>query len=167
MLTPVKLTEDSVLKVLENVKDPEIDTVSIIDLGMVEKILIQDTTVVVEILPTFVGCPALEFIKNNIINAVNTLKNVEETKVVFIHTPPWTSERITEKGIQGLKEFGIAPPPKHFAEDGSWHVDCPYCGSTYVTMENIFGPTACRSILYCKTCKNPFEAMKLISKTTL
>ena len=52
-----------------------------------------------------------------------------------------------KKDMHGLKEFGIAPPPKHLKEDGSWHVDCPYCGSTYVTLENIFGPTACRSIL--------------------
>lgn len=165
MLTPVKLTEEAVLNVLENVKDPEIDTVSIIDLGMVEKISIQENKVKVDILPTFVGCPALEIIRNNIVKAVNELERVEETEVIFIQTPPWTSDRITEKGIKGLKEFGIAPPPKHMEDDGSWHVDCPYCGSTYVTLDNIFGPTACRSILYCKSCKNPFEAMKLISIT--
>ena len=88
---------------------------------------------------------------------------MEESKCEFYHLTSWTSDRITEKGMHGLKEFGIAPPPKHFEEDGSWHVDCAYCGSTYVTMENIFGPTACRSILYCKSCKNLFEAMKPIS----
>ena len=165
MITPIKFSKEDVLDVLATVKDPEIDTVSIIDLGMVENITIDNETVNVEILPTFVGCPALELIRNNIVKAVNELDGVEETTVNFINSPPWTSDRITEKGMHGLKEFGIAPPPKHMTEDGSWHVDCPYCGSTYVTMENIFGPTACRSILYCKSCKNPFEAMKLISTT--
>jgi ring-1,2-phenylacetyl-CoA epoxidase subunit PaaD len=165
MKTPIKFSKEDVLDVLATVKDPEIDTVSIIDLGMVENITIDNETVNVEILPTFVGCPALELIRINIVKAVNELDGVEETTVSFINSPPWTSNRITEKGMHGLKEFGIAPPPKHMTEDGSWHVDCPYCGSTYVTLENIFGPTACRSILYCKSCKNPFEAMKLISIT--
>ena len=91
------------------------------------------------------------------------MENAEEVEVVFINHPPWTSDRVTEKGKEGLKEFGIAPPPLILEEDGSWHVDCPYCESTYVTLDNIFGPTACRSILYCKSCKNPFEAMKPIA----
>ncbi|WP_394236052.1 1,2-phenylacetyl-CoA epoxidase subunit PaaD [Niallia oryzisoli] len=165
MYTTIQCSKEDVLHVLANVKDPEIDTVSIIDLGMVEGITIDNQTVKVEILPTFVGCPALEMIRGNIVKAVNALEGVEETTVTFVNSPPWTSDRITEKGVQGLKEFGIAPPPKHMKEDGSWHVDCPFCGSTYVTLDNIFGPTACRSILYCKSCKNPFEAMKLISNT--
>lgn len=165
MQAPIQIFKEDVLEVLATVKDPEIDTVSIIDLGMVERITIDNLVVKVDILPTFVGCPALEMIRENIVKAVNGLDGVDETTVEFVNTPPWTSDRITEKGLQGLKEFGIAPPPKFMTEDGSWHVDCPYCGSTYVTLENIFGPTACRSILYCKSCKNPFEAMKLISTT--
>ncbi|WP_428908063.1 1,2-phenylacetyl-CoA epoxidase subunit PaaD [Niallia sp. Krafla_26] len=165
MKAPVQILKDDVLIVLSTVKDPEIDTVSIIDLGMVEEITIENHSVKVDILPTFVGCPALELIRENIVKAVIGLEGVEETTVEFVNTPPWTSDRITEKGMHGLKEFGIAPPPKYLKEDGSWHVDCPYCGSTYVTLDNIFGPTACRSILYCKSCKNPFEAMKLISTT--
>ncbi len=165
MHAPTQISEKEILFALEKVKDPEIDTVSIIDLGMVENIHIDDNKVRIEILPTFIGCPALEIIRGNIIKAVNELEEVKETSVDFIHTPPYTSDRITEKGLAGLKEFGIAPPPEYISEDGSWHVDCPYCGSTYVTLDNIFGPTACRSILYCKSCKNPFEAMKLISTT--
>ena len=165
MQAPIGIVKEDVLHVLENVKDPEIDTVSIIDLGMVEDVTDENHTVKVTVLPTFVGCPALEIIRGNIVKAISELDGVEETSVEFINSPPWTSDRITEKGMQGLKEFGIAPPPTHMKVDGSWHVDCPYCGSTYVTLDNIFGPTACRSILYCKSCKNPFEAMKLIATT--
>jgi ring-1,2-phenylacetyl-CoA epoxidase subunit PaaD len=163
MQTTVNSLEAQVREALKNVKDPEIDTVSIMDLGMVENVTAQAAVVDIKILPTFIGCPALNIIKSNIEKAVITIDGVEKVNVDFIYTPPWTSDRITEEGRDGLKAFGIAPPPRFLESDGSWHVDCPYCGSTYVTMENIFGPTACRSILYCKTCKNPFEAMKPIS----
>jgi ring-1,2-phenylacetyl-CoA epoxidase subunit PaaD len=163
MIAPLQITKEEVLRVLETVKDPEIDTVSILDLGMVEDLSINLPDVHIKILPTFLGCPALEIIKNNIVRAVKEIAAVGEVTVEFIQSPPWTSDRITAKGQDGLKAFGIAPPPKKMEADGSWHVDCPYCGSTYVTLENIFGPTACRSILYCKSCKNPFEAMKPIS----
>lgn len=147
---------------LELVKDPEIDTVSIVELGMVETIEVIEGHVAVKILPTFLGCPALPIIQKNIEQMLWSLRGVVSINVTFIHSPPWTSDRINEAGRKGLKEFGIAPPPR-FEEDGSWHVDCPFCLSTYVTMENLFGPTACRSILYCKSCKNPFEAMKPVS----
>ncbi|MDQ6597170.1 phenylacetate-CoA oxygenase subunit PaaJ [Bacillus salipaludis] len=163
MQMSIKSLEKQVLDVLNEVKDPEIDTVSIIDLGMVEEVMAENGVIEIKILPTFLGCPALSIIQKNIENAVKAIEYVEKVKVEFINHPPWTSDRISEKGRNGLKAFGIAPPPRLMDSDGSWHVDCPFCGSTYVTMDNIFGPTACRSILYCKNCKNPFEAMKPIS----
>ncbi|QBP41120.1 MULTISPECIES: 1,2-phenylacetyl-CoA epoxidase subunit PaaD [Paenisporosarcina] len=159
----VEVSTELVYQVLMNVKDPEIDSVSIIDLGMVEEVTTQGNNVKVVLLPTFLGCPALEIIKLNTMNALKKLPEVGNVEVDFVFHPPWTSDRITEKGHVNLRKFGIAPPPRHFEEDGSWHVDCAYCGSTYVTMDNIFGPTACRSILYCKSCKNVFEAMKPVS----
>ncbi len=163
MQAAINSFETKVLGALEHVNDPEIDTVSIIDLGMVEGISAEDGVITIKLLPTFLGCPALNIIQKNIENAVKEIQDVREVNVQFIHHPAWTSDRISEKGRAGLKAFGIAPPPRLMDSDGSWHVDCPYCGSTYVTMDNIFGPTACRSILYCKSCKNPFEAMKPIS----
>lgn len=162
-MTTTELYETHIYEVLDTVKDPEIDTVSIIDLGMIERVQINDGHIRIEVLPTFSGCPALTIIQQNIEKAIVQLEHVCEVDVVFINSPAWTSDRVTAKGREGLKQFGIAPPPRFLKEDGTWHVDCPYCGSTYVTLENIFGPTACRSILYCKSCKNPFEAMKLIS----
>jgi ring-1,2-phenylacetyl-CoA epoxidase subunit PaaD len=163
-MSAVLLTSEEIYKLLENVKDPEISTVSILDLGMVEYVEILGSDVSVKILPTFLGCPALPIIQKNVETAVKQLPSVEGVSVEFLRSPSWTSDRITEKGKAGLKVFGISPPPRQIKEDGSWHIDCPYCDSTYVTMENIFGPTACRSILYCKSCKNPFEAMKPMIK---
>lgn len=151
-----------VMDALQEVKDPEIDSVSIVDLGMVETVEVSESSVIIKLLPTFMGCPALDIIRKNVVSVIETLNAFERIEVQFIYDPPWTSDRVTDKGRESLKKFGIAPPPKLISE-GEWHVDCPYCGSTYTTLENMFGPTACRSILYCKACKNPFEAMKPVS----
>lgn len=152
-----------VMASLHQVKDPEIDSISIVDLGMVETIKVEHNSVLIKLLPTFMGCPALDIIRKNVIHRLSELQICKVVQVEFIYEPPWTSDRITEKGRDDLKQFGIAPPPKQVSETGEWHVNCPYCDSTYTTLDNIFGPTACRSILYCRNCKNPFEAMKPIS----
>lgn len=158
----VDLSTD-VMKVLTTVKDPEIDSVSIIDLGMVENVVCAEESVTVQLIPTFLGCPALEIIVQNVHKALHESLKLEDVKVEFLKEPYWTSERISDQGRERLKEFGIAPPPRKLSMIGPWEVNCPYCDSPYTTMENIFGPTACRSILYCNSCKNPFEAMKPIS----
>ncbi|MRX71855.1 phenylacetate-CoA oxygenase subunit PaaJ [Bacillus lacus] len=148
---------------LHSVKDPEIDSISIIELGMLEEFELREDRAVIKLLPTFMGCPALDIIKKNVELALMKVEGAPPAEVLFIFHPPWTSDRVTDTGRARLKEFGIAPPPRHMTETGEWQADCPYCGSTYTTMENLFGPTACRSILYCKSCRNPFEAMKPIS----
>lgn len=165
MTSFVEVTTKCVYEVLMNVKDPEIDSISIVDLGMVGEVTTDGDKVNISLLPTFLGCPALEIIKKNTVKAVQAIPGVSEINVDFVYHPPWTSDRISKQGHMNLRAFGIAPPPLHFEEDGSWRVDCAYCGSTYVTMDNIFGPTSCRSILYCKSCKNVFEAMKPVSTT--
>ncbi|OYD59856.1 phenylacetate-CoA oxygenase subunit PaaJ [Fictibacillus aquaticus] len=138
-------------------------TVSILDLGMVETVKANGTAVKITVLPTFSGCPALNIIERDIKQAAEKVEGVTEAHVEFVFTPPWTTDRITLEGRERLKEFGIAPPPANHVMGEPWEIDCPYCGSAYVTMENIFGPTACRSILYCRSCKNPFEAMKPVA----
>ncbi|WP_050614994.1 1,2-phenylacetyl-CoA epoxidase subunit PaaD [Bacillus testis] len=159
--------QNQVAEGLQQIMDPEINTVSIVDLGMVEKIEIGQRedgyTVNVILLPTFLGCPALGIIKGNIIKSLFALPEIASATVQYAYHPPWTSDRITPQGLQGLKAFGISAPPSINEEDGSWEAECPYCSSMYVTVDNLFGPTACRSILYCKNCKNPFEVMKPIS----
>lgn len=154
---------NQIMKALQRVKDPEIDSVSIIELGMLKNYEINDSSVTIHLLPTFSGCPALEIIRKNVSKAILEIKGVTIIDVQFHNHPPWTSDRVSEEGRTKLKEFGIAPPPRHICENGEWQVDCPFCGSTYTTLDNLFGPTACRSILYCKSCKNPFEAMKPMS----
>ena len=163
MLKSSTVTKESILEVLYQVMDPEIDSVSIVDLGMIEEIIIEEEAVKVHLLPTFLGCPALDIIKGNTKAALENISGVGKIEVNFVFHTPWTSDRITEQGHANLRKFGISPPPLFKEGENSWEVECAYCGSTYISMENIFGPTACRSILYCKSCKNVFEAMKPIS----
>lgn len=148
---------------LEAVQDPELPAVSIVELGMVHDVRKEEGRLLIELLPTFSGCPALSLIEEEVKKAVQPYVTTEPVDVKFVYDPPWTTERITENGRKKLKEYGIAPPPPLRKEGEPWHIECPYCGSTWTTMENLFGPTACRSILYCTSCKNPFEAMKPVA----
>ncbi|WP_349409649.1 1,2-phenylacetyl-CoA epoxidase subunit PaaD [Pseudalkalibacillus sp. SCS-8] len=154
---------ETVYQVLQDVTDPEIDSVSIRDLGMVEKVDVDGSKATVSVLPTFTGCPALDIIQRDIVNAVIEVDGIEEVEVIFPSKPIWTTDRITDQGKEQLKQFGISPPPANHTSGEPWEIPCPYCGSVYTTMENLFGPTACRCILYCRSCKNPFEAMKPVA----
>jgi ring-1,2-phenylacetyl-CoA epoxidase subunit PaaD len=103
--------QEQVLGALASVKDPEIDSINILDLGMLQELKTDRDGIVIHLLPTFMGCPALEIIKKNVETAVeNVLHEKLDIKVEFIFHPPWTSERITPEGREQLKEFGIAPP---------------------------------------------------------
>jgi len=148
------VTETTVRALLETVHDPEIPTISIVDLGIVERIAVSDTAIEVELLPTFVGCPALEVIKSAVADALAPLGR--QSLISFTWRAPWTSERISPRGRARLAASGFAPP------DEPADVRCPYCQSARVVMDSAFGPTACRSLFYCRECRQPFEAFKPI-----
>ncbi|MGV3489578.1 MAG: 1,2-phenylacetyl-CoA epoxidase subunit PaaD [Tuberibacillus sp.] len=158
---------DEIMNVLQSVKDPELATISIVELGMLESVTLAEGDVNVTLLPTFSGCPALDLIEKEVKDAVFKVPNVKDVKVTFSFDPPWTTDRISPEGRERLKEFGISPPPANHREGDPWIIECPYCGSDVVTMENLFGPTACRSILYCRNCRNPFEAMKPVANLNM
>nr|WP_131923431.1 1,2-phenylacetyl-CoA epoxidase subunit PaaD [Hazenella coriacea] len=140
---------------LNDVKDPEIPTVSIVEMGMVHQIFSESHRLVVEVIPTFMGCPALDLIEKNIKERLQQETGVEQVEVRFVYDPPWTSDRITEQGRIQLREFGIAPPAEP-------HPSCPYCDHSQGEVISLFGPTACRSVYYCRSCRQPFEAMKIV-----
>jgi ring-1,2-phenylacetyl-CoA epoxidase subunit PaaD len=157
------IDKEAILNALNEVKDPELPTISIVELGMLNTISIKGASVEVTLLPTFSGCPALDMIETEVQKALTDLRGVDSVKVMFTYNPPWTTDRLLLEAREKLKAFGISPPPPHHKEGDPWVIECPYCGSNVVTMENIFGPTACRSLLYCRACRNPFEAMKPIA----
>ena len=156
--------EAEIRAVLKTVDDPEIPSVSVYDLGMVHDFKVIRNLVSVTMVPTFVGCPALDFIERDVKAAVENIPWVDACQVEFTFRHQWSTEKITVSGREELKKHGIAPPPKDYMPGEAWTVPCPYCASEYTSMDNVFGPTACRSILYCSACKNPFEAMKPVVK---
>jgi ring-1,2-phenylacetyl-CoA epoxidase subunit PaaD len=148
------IDEGAVRRVLETVHDPEIPTISIVDLGIVERVAVDAHGIEVELLPTFVGCPALDAIRSSVVDALAPLGR--PISVEFTWRVPWTSDRITDAGRARLAASGFAPP------DEPADVHCPYCRSARVAMDSAFGPTQCRSLFYCRDCRQPFEAFKPI-----
>ena len=153
----------AVLEALEEVPDPEIPTVSVVELGMVERIEVGPDEIAVELLPTFVGCPAIEVIRESVANRLRAFGMPVRVDTTF--ATPWTSDRISPVGREKLRASGFAPPPELGSGRalpllGEAPVACPYCGSPRSTLENVFGPTQCRSIRHCADCRQPFEAFK-------
>lgn len=147
---------------LEEVKDPEIPVLSLVDLGVITDVEISDGKVVIEMTPTFVGCPALEVMKEDIVSVLKK-NGIEQAEVRVSFATPWTSDRISEKGKAALKSFGLAPPPSsQIFEDLDLleHAACPRCNGTNTEVRNTFGPTLCRSIHYCLDCREAFEQFK-------
>jgi ring-1,2-phenylacetyl-CoA epoxidase subunit PaaD len=157
------LTKEQVYTWLEEVKDPEIPVLSLVDLGVITEVTVDTNNAVhIEMTPTFVGCPALDFMKMEI-HEVLAKHGVENVRIEVTFRKPWNSDLITEKGKQALKKFGLAPPPSRelFMElDVLEHAICPRCNGTDTDLKNTFGPTLCRSIHYCNSCKEAFEQFK-------
>jgi ring-1,2-phenylacetyl-CoA epoxidase subunit PaaD len=156
---------DAVRALLTEVPDPELPMLSVVDLGIVHRIDVgsSDGPIRIEILPTFVGCPALELIKTSIAGKVGTLGRPVEVVATF--AVPWTSDRISPAGREALAAAGIAPPGRDAAPTPvlialEERVPCPYCGSRDTVLDNAFGPTQCRTIRFCRGCRQPFEAIK-------
>lgn len=156
------ITEDVILNWLQEVKDPEIPVLSLVDLGVITNISIEHQKVEVTMTPTFVGCPAIDYMKQDVVDVL-TYHGISDVTVNVTFEKQWNSNMITEKGRKALKDFGLAPPPKHdliVDLDILENIECPNCGSTETVMKSPFGPTACRSIHHCSNCKETFEQFK-------
>jgi ring-1,2-phenylacetyl-CoA epoxidase subunit PaaD len=162
----LRLTEEQVWSALAEVEDPEIPVISIVDLGVVRDLQIEGGRVHVEFTPTFLGCPALEVMCAQMTEAIESLG--AEADVEVINDDSWSTDRITPAGREKLRAAGFAPPAPREASAPklvqlqSAVFRCPYCGSTDTRLDNIFGPTPCRSIRYCSSCRQPFEQFKTI-----
>jgi ring-1,2-phenylacetyl-CoA epoxidase subunit PaaD len=147
---------------LDEVKDPEIPVLSLVDLGVITSIRVEGEKVYVEMTPTFVGCPALEVMKQEIVSALQR-HGIAEVEITVSFREPWSSEKISERGKEALKKFGISPPPSGKVFTDLELLDqavCPRCSGTHTEIKNIFGPTLCRSIHYCFDCQEAFEQFK-------
>ena len=160
------MTVERVWQALGEIPDPEIPVLSLVDLGVVRDVEVAEERVHVEFTPTFLGCPALEVMRDRMEEAVRELGGEPDVEVV--QDDSWSTDRITPEGRRKLREAGFAPPAPREAggptlvQLQSQAFRCPYCGSTETRLENLFGPTPCRSICYCTACRQPFEQFKTI-----
>lgn len=172
-----------------SVPDPELPPVTLGMLGMVHDVRLEDDRIVVELLPTFSGCPATDMmgrdVKDAIVDRVDAVDDADRILVRWLFDPVWTTDRINDEGHARLKEFGIAPPtgggvvtggPERGGRvslplsvggasddpdaDPTPAVTCPYCDSEQVEEDSPFGPTPCRANWYCRSCAQPFERFK-------
>ena len=154
------VTAAAVWEAFAEIPDPEIPVVSLVDLGVIRSVDVSDGHVHVEFTPTFLGCPALETMKRALEEKVRELG--AEPAVEVVNDDSWGTDKITAAGREKLRAAGFAPPaPRLIQLQANVH-RCPYCGSTDTTLENLFGPTPCRSLRYCNGCRQPFEQFKTI-----
>jgi len=160
------VTAEQVWAAFEEIPDPEIPVVSLVDLGVIRDVSIDGERVHVEFTPTFLGCPALEVMQAQMAEKIAELGAEPDVEVVLDDS--WSTDRITPEGREKLRRSGFAPPtPRGTAAPTLIQLQrdsfrCPYCGSKDTRLENIFGPTPCRSLRYCESCHQPFEQFKTI-----
>jgi ring-1,2-phenylacetyl-CoA epoxidase subunit PaaD len=160
------VTAEQVWEAFAEIPDPEIPVVSLVDLGVIRSVDVTNGRVRVEFTPTFLGCPALDVMKRTLEEKVADLGAEPEVRVVTDDS--WSTDAITPAGREKLRAAGFAPPAPREANAPklvqlrSSVFRCPYCGSTETRLENIFGPTPCRSLRYCERCRQPFEQIKTI-----
>jgi ring-1,2-phenylacetyl-CoA epoxidase subunit PaaD len=156
-------TREEILEALKDVKDPEIPTISLVDLGVVTDAWASDDGIAhVTMTPTFVGCPAIDYMKEDVRRRLLAM-GFADVDVQVTFDVGWSSNRVTEEGRERLLEHGLAPPPVY---EGMLELEvlnntqCPYCGSRNTVMRSPFGPTLCRSLHYCNNCSQAFEGFK-------
>ncbi len=147
--------EDQIWEALGTVNDPELP-ISVTDLGLIDGVQVVGRQVRVQMIPTYSACPAIAVMRQDIRTTLLNLPGIDEVSVELSFSEPWTTARLTERGRQRLVEHGMSVPVRRVAEP----VVCPFCGSTNTAVENPFGPTLCRSIYYCRDCRNPIERFK-------
>jgi ring-1,2-phenylacetyl-CoA epoxidase subunit PaaD len=159
-------TRAAILEILDTVKDPEVPVLSVNELGIVRDVEVDPSgAVTVTVTPTYSGCPAIQVIEDDILAAL-TDAGVANARVVTSYAPAWTTDWIGAEARAKLKAYGIAPPRP--AEQGGLvqllrartAPPCPYCNSKDTEIRSEFGPTACKSVCWCRTCGQPFEEFK-------
>ena len=150
-------------QVLEEVLDPEVPVLSIVDLGIIRELYWQDETLVVEVTPTYSGCPAIEVIDINIMAALQDA-GFDKVRLQRVYDPPWTTDAISESGKEKLLAYGIAPPngsaDKALLRGEDKPRACPLCHSTKTSLLSQFGSTACKALYKCEDCLEPFDYFK-------
>ncbi|MCS7155437.1 MAG: 1,2-phenylacetyl-CoA epoxidase subunit PaaD [Bacteroidota bacterium] len=156
------VSEQDIWCALQEVADPEIPVVNIVELGVVQEVRLEGDRAEVVLIPTFSGCPAMELMRSEVENRLRQL-GLSEVVVRLSLSPPWSTDRIAPAAREKMKRWGLAPPSDWGPEqDLLQPVTCPYCGSKQTRLDSPFGPTLCRALYYCDGCQQPFEKFKAL-----
>lgn len=163
-------SQERVLEVLTEVKDPELPFIDIVELGIVRDVVLDGDTVRVDITPTYSGCPAMQVIEREV-GEVLARNGFESAEVRTVYSPAWTTDWMSEETKQKFRDYGIAPPSGEAESAGGIAelvtlrrarptIECPFCRSSNTVLKSEFGSTACRSIHFCNGCHQPFDYFK-------
>ena len=165
MDTAEVILKEKIWKLLQEVNDPEVPVLSVIDLGIVRDVKINNDEVEIVITPTYSGCPAMDLISMNIKMALLE-HGYKKIKITSVLSPAWTTEWMSEHGKEKLKAFGIAPPTakQQVCHTELFHdseaIQCPRCNSYNTRLISQFGSTACKALYQCNDCHEPFDYFK-------
>lgn len=151
--------------ILEEVSDPEIPVLTVLDLGVIRKAELKDDTVFIDLTPTYSGCPAMDVISEDL--TIAFAEQNLKTKVTLVLSPAWSTDWISEAGREKMQAYGIAPPLSETADKQALLGDakvvpCTNCGSTQTKMVSQFGSTACKALFKCENCLEPFDYFKCL-----
>lgn len=160
------MTKENIFNLLSSIPDPEIPVINIQELGVLRKVELVNDEVIVDITPTYSGCPAMKMIEDDIV-ALLKKNGFEKVKVNMVYSPAWTTDWLTDEAREKLRKYGIAPPEKTTMDKGSItgtpkNLACPQCNSKNVEMISQFGSTACKALYRCLDCKETFDYFKCI-----
>jgi len=158
------ITEQDVYMLLGGVMDPEVPVLSVVELGIVREVKLVEDLVEIKITPTYSGCPAMNVIEFEIVKAMEQA-GIEKFHIETILSPPWTTDWISQSGLDKLSEYGIAPPEKTHSDKGQLsifqkEIVCPQCSSDRTELVSQFGSTACKAQYKCLDCLEPFDYFK-------
>lgn len=167
-MSQVALSSEEILAILDaEVMDPEVPVLSVVELGIIRGVDVAPDGVTVRVTPTYSGCPAMHVIEEEILAAL-AAHDIRDARVKTVYSPAWTTDWIPERARRKLEAYGIAAPGPAPADElvqitrRAEPVRCPHCGSRDTELKSEFGSTACKSILVCHACKQPFEQFKAI-----
>jgi len=164
------LTEDpniqeDLIPVLQTVSDPEIPVLSVLDLGVIREAVEENGIVKIKLTPTYSGCPAMDVIADDLKEAFSEIEKKVEVELIL--SPAWSTDWISEEGLQKMEKYGIARPLSELHDidallGNKKLVKCPQCGSTNTHLVSQFGSTACKALFKCDDCQEPFDYFKCL-----